>query len=157
MVYCSSKDMNKKRKETQICIEDNTNSDKRRKIDCEALQKDDVTKHLVASFCSFIEREIENHGQDQTKQEFNGLMEEVKTALTSVYKLPEDDSLKVPISIEEIFFKDIRNDIRAEHELYIGNYPGSFKEDDVRQLFEENGIEVGAIRMKYDSSNFSKV
>ena len=39
---------------------------------------------------------------------------------------------------------------RAEHEIYIGNYPVKFKESDVRKLFEEHGVQVGAIRMKHD-------
>merc|ERR1719315_936788 len=77
--------------------------------------------------------------------------------LKSAYKLPEDNSLNQPIRIEEIFFQDIRGDIRAEHEVYIGNYPVHFKEEDVRNLFQESGVEVGTIRMKYNSNNFSKV
>merc|ERR1711915_36243 len=39
---------------------------------------------------------------------------------------------------------------RAEHEIYIGNYPVKFREADVRKLFEDNDIKVGAIRMKHD-------
>ena len=40
--------------------------------------------------------------------------------------------------------------VRAEHEIYIGNYPVKFRESDVRALFQERGVEVGAIRMKHD-------
>ena len=40
--------------------------------------------------------------------------------------------------------------IRAEHEIYIGNYPVKFKESDVRKLFEDHQVTVGAIRMKHD-------
>ena len=39
---------------------------------------------------------------------------------------------------------------RAEHEIYIGNYPVKFKESDVRKLFEDHGVKVGAIRLKHD-------
>jgi RNA recognition motif-containing protein len=43
-----------------------------------------------------------------------------------------------------------RSPPRAEHEIYIGNYPLKFREADVRKLFKEHGVEVGAIRMKHD-------
>lgn len=36
----------------------------------------------------------------------------------------------------------------AEHEIYIGNYPVNFREADVRKLFRDCGVAVGAIRMK---------
>merc|ERR1712088_671241 len=39
---------------------------------------------------------------------------------------------------------------RPQHEIYIGNYPVRFKENDVRKLFEEHGIEVSTIRLKHD-------
>ena len=37
---------------------------------------------------------------------------------------------------------------RGEHEIYVGNYPVKFKEADLRKLFEESGVAIGAIRMK---------
>ena len=40
--------------------------------------------------------------------------------------------------------------IRAEHEIYIGNYPVKFREAELRNLFKEHGVEVKAIRMKHD-------
>jgi len=43
-----------------------------------------------------------------------------------------------------------RSPVRAEHEIYVGNYPVKFREADVRKLFEESGVSVGAIRMKMD-------
>ena len=43
-----------------------------------------------------------------------------------------------------------RSPVRAEHEIYVGNYPVKFREADVRKLFEESGVAVGAIRMKMD-------
>merc|ERR1719151_540169 len=39
---------------------------------------------------------------------------------------------------------------RAEYEIYIGNYPVRFKEEDLRELFKEHNIEVGVIRLKHD-------
>jgi len=39
---------------------------------------------------------------------------------------------------------------RPQHEIYIGNYPVRFRENDVRKLFEEHGIEVSTIRLKHD-------
>lgn len=39
---------------------------------------------------------------------------------------------------------------RPQHEIYIGNYPVRFRENDVRKLFEEHGIEVTTIRLKHD-------
>merc|ERR1719474_1583702 len=41
-----------------------------------------------------------------------------------------------------------RSPERAEHEIYIGNYPVNFREADVRKLFRDCGVAVGAIRMK---------
>merc|ERR1719264_2161043 len=38
----------------------------------------------------------------------------------------------------------------AEYEIYIGNYPVRFKEEDLRDLFKEHNIEVGVIRLKHD-------
>ena len=39
---------------------------------------------------------------------------------------------------------------KPEYEVYIGNYPAKFKEDDIRDMFEENDIMVRNIRMKHD-------
>lgn len=46
--------------------------------------------------------------------------------------------------------RDRSREKRAEHEIYIGNYPVRFREADVRKLFEENGITVSTIRLKHD-------
>ena len=149
--------MTKKRQESELRTHDDEQMKKRRKMDRELLSKEDVTRHLVTSFSSFLNREINKPKQDHDKESFKAMIDQVIADLSSVYKLPDDNSLNVPIRIEEIFFQDIQGDIRAEHEVYIGNYPVNFKEEDVRNLFKESGIEVGTIRMKYDSINFSKV
>merc|ERR1719259_1016118 len=39
---------------------------------------------------------------------------------------------------------------RAPHEIYIGNYPVRFRENDVRKLFEEHDVKVSTIRLKHD-------
>ena len=43
---------------------------------------------------------------------------------------------------------NFRSPERAEHEIYIGNYPVKFREAEVRKLFRDCGVAVGAIRMK---------
>lgn len=42
------------------------------------------------------------------------------------------------------------NHHRAEHEIYIGNYPVRFRENELRNLFKEHDITVKTIRMKHD-------
>jgi len=74
------------------------------------LKKEDVTKHLVNAFVSFIDRELASEQDDQP--EFKGLLEAAKTALSTAYNLPEDESLKMPRNLEDIFFRDVRNDIK---------------------------------------------
>ena len=44
--------------------------------------------------------------------------------------------------------RECRSPARAEHEIYVGNYPVKFREADLRKLFEESGVSIGAIRMK---------
>jgi len=39
---------------------------------------------------------------------------------------------------------------RAPFEVYIGNYPVRFRENDVRNLFTEHGVTVSTIRLKHD-------
>ena len=77
------------------------------------MKREEVTRHLVAAFVTFIDRELGREGTDQA-EEFKGLMEAAKTALNTAYSLPDDDSLKVPRNIEDIFFRDVRNDIRVD-------------------------------------------
>ena len=65
---------------------------------------------------SFIERELSSDNrsyEDQTEQ-FRGLLDSAKADLKTAYSLPEDDSLGLPRNIEDIFFRDVRNDIRIE-------------------------------------------
>ena len=50
--------------------------------------------------------------------------------------------------MEDPFKGNFRSPERAEHEIYIGNYPVKFREAEVRKLFRDCGVAVGAIRMK---------
>merc|ERR1712179_837469 len=77
------------------------------------LKREEVIRHLVAAFVAFIDRDLGRDGIEQS-EEFRGLMEAAKTALSTAYSLPEDDSLRVPRNIEDIFFRDVRNDIKAD-------------------------------------------
>lgn len=79
----------------------------------EPLKREEVTRHLIAAFVAFIDRELGRDGNEQS-EEFKGLMEAAKTALSTAYSLPEDDSLRVPRNIEDIFFRDVRNDIKVD-------------------------------------------
>jgi len=111
----SSKDTDKKRREERGSGSgrDDWRTEKKRRVEREPLKREEVTRHLVAAFVSFIERELGREGLDQT-EEFRGLMEAAKTALNTAYSLPEDDSMMVPRNIEDIFFRDVRNDIKIE-------------------------------------------
>jgi len=112
----SSKDTDKKRREERGAggSRDDWRAEKKRRVEREPLKREEVTKHLVAAFVSFIDRELERDGTEEQTEEFKGLMEAAKTALNTAYSLPEDDSLKVPRNIEDIFFRDVRNDIKVD-------------------------------------------
>lgn len=111
----SSKDTDKKRREERSggSGRDDRRSEIKRRVQREPLKREEVTRHLVAAFVTFIDRELGREGTDQT-EEFKGLMEAAKTALNTAYSLPEDDSLKVPRNIEDIFFRDVRTDIQRD-------------------------------------------
>lgn len=111
----SSKDTDKKRREERSggSGRDDRRSEIKRRVQREPLKREEVTRHLVAAFVTFIDRELGREGTDQT-EEFKGLMEAAKTALNTAYSLPEDDSLKVPRNIEDIFFRDVRTDIQKD-------------------------------------------
>ena len=63
--------------------------------------------------------------------------------------------MKYKISVKHInfgvnYFILIPTSHRPQHEIYIGNYPVRFRENDVRKLFEEHEVEVSTIRLKHD-------
>ena len=70
-----------------------------------------MTKHMVSAFVAFLGREFEAEEEDDR---FRDLVDTAKTALITAYNLPEDDSLAVPRKIEDIFFRDVRYDIKIE-------------------------------------------
>jgi len=112
----SSKDTDKKRREEKRAGSNNRDdwrSEKKRRMEREPLKREEVTRHLIAAFVAFIDRELGRDGNEQS-EEFKGLMEAAKTALSTAYSLPEDDSLRVPRNIEDIFFRDVRNDIKVD-------------------------------------------
>jgi len=105
----SSKDTDKKRNEDKD-RERREERERKRKAR-EALKKDDVKKHLVNAFVGFLGREIESESVS-IDDGLKDLLDTAKTALMSAYSLPEDESLAVPRKIEDIFFKDVRDDVK---------------------------------------------
>lgn len=75
------------------------------------MKKDDVKKHLVTAFVAFLGREFEAEAATENDR-FRDLVDTAKTALITAYDLPEDDSLAIPRNIEDIFFRDVRNDVK---------------------------------------------
>merc|ERR1712029_1311164 len=82
----------------------------RKRQEREALKKEDVTKHLVTAF---LGREFESEAVTEDDR-FKDLIDTAKTALITAYSLPEDDSLDIPRKIEDIFFRDVRHDVKIE-------------------------------------------
>ena len=66
---------------------------------------------MVSAFVAFLGREFEAEEEDDR---FRDLVDTAKTALITAYNLPEDESLAVPRKIEDIFFRDVRYDVKIE-------------------------------------------
>ena len=96
----SSKDMGKKGQQVEY----------KRRNQREPVKKEDVTRHMVAAFVSFIDRQLAR----ETVAQLVALMERAKCALNTAYSLQEDESLNVPRNIEDIFFRDVGNIIKIE-------------------------------------------
>lgn len=108
----SSKDTDKKKNEDREKEKREERAEERRKRAVrESLKKEDVTKHLVTAFVAFLGREFEGEQEDDR---FRDLVDTAKTALITAYNLPEDESLTVPRKIEDIFFRDVRYDVKIE-------------------------------------------
>jgi len=75
----------------------------------------DSKKHLVTAFVAFINRELENSSQEEN-DDFKGLLEASRSALTAAYSLPADDTYAVNRDIEGIFFRAVRLDIKLPPE-----------------------------------------
>ena len=98
IMLSSSKDTDKKKRESRETV---------RKLEKkEQIEKEDVKKHLVAAFVSFLEREFESESVDEQCKE---LIDAAKSSLSTAYDLPEDDSLKIPKQIEDIFFREAKH------------------------------------------------
>ena len=104
VMFCSSKDTDKKKRETR----DTTVRKVEKK---EQVEKEDVKKHLVAAFVSFLEREFESESVDE---QFKELVDAAKSSLSTAYDLPEDDSLNIPKQIEDIFFREAKHLVKIE-------------------------------------------
>merc|ERR1719354_951637 len=91
---------------------------------------EDSKLHLVNAFQQFLIREKEKADQPE---ELSNSLEAAITSLTAAYKLPQDDTLNVNRSIEDIFFKAVRLDLKPPKE--------STKKDNIEELdmSEENG------------------
>jgi len=98
-----------------------------------AVGRDDIKKHLVTAFISFIDRDLEAAGDD-APEEFKGLMEAAKTALSTAYSLPDDDSYKVNKDIEDIFLGSVRRDIKLPKSIKIQKESGDEEKDDDTQV-----------------------
>ena len=110
--FSSSKDTDKKKNDEREKEKREERAEERRKRAIrESLKKEDVTKHLVTAFVAFLGREFEGEQEDDR---FRDLVDTAKTALITAYNLPEDESLTVPRKIEDIFFRDVRYDVKIE-------------------------------------------
>lgn len=98
LMLCSSKDTDKKKRETR--------EPARKEEKKEPVEKEDVKKHLVAAFVSFLEREFE---ADSVDEQFKELVDAAKSSLCTAYDLPEDNSLNIPKQIEDIFFREAKH------------------------------------------------
>merc|ERR1719232_934092 len=108
----SSKDTDKKKNEEREKEKREERAEERRKRQIrENLKSKDVTKHMVSAFVAFLGREFEAEEEDDR---FRDLVDTAKTALITAYNLPEDESLAVPRKIEDIFFRDVRYDVKIE-------------------------------------------
>ena len=103
MILCSSKDTDKKKRETRQPV--------RKEEKKEQIEKEDVKKHLVAAFVSFLEREFESESVDE---QFKELIDAAKTSLSTAYDLPDDDSFKIPKQLEDIFFREAKHLVKIK-------------------------------------------
>ena len=72
MNLCSSKDTDKKKRESRQPVRKEEKKEQK-----EQIEKEDVKKHLVAAFVSFLEREFESESVDE---QFKELIDAAKTS-----------------------------------------------------------------------------
>ena len=135
IMLSSSKDTDKKKRESRETV---------RKVEKkEQIEKEDVKKHLVAAFVSFLEREFESESVDEQCKE---LIDAAKSSLSTAYDLPEDDSLKIPKQIEDIFFRE------AKHLVKIAKPDVDVK----KEMKEEQGEENEEFEEEDDDGNWKR-
>ena len=118
------------------------------------LKRDDVTPHLVSDFCQFLGRQLGAEGGTEARPEYVGLLQNVRECLASVYSLSGDTDLKVPRKIEDIFFSDIREDIKLQSPRLSQKEPRGMREDLVQC---ERGSDIlGQAQGSLRTSNTSK-
>merc|ERR1711874_202109 len=128
----SSKDKSERRAEAAKKRERETESRKRPSRE-RIVGRNDIKKHLVTAFISFMDREVTAAGEE-APEEYKGLMEAAKTALATAYSLPDDDSFKVNKEIEDIFLGSVRRDIKLPKSIKIQKESGDEEKDDDTQV-----------------------
>lgn len=130
----SSKDTDKKKR---VARETTVRKEEKK----EQIEKEDVKKHLVAAFISFLEREFESESVDE---QFKELIDAAKSSLSTAYDLPEDDSLNIPKQIEDIFFREAKHLVKIE------------KPDIKKEIKEENAEDNEEFEEGDDDGNWKR-
>ena len=137
---CSSKDTDKKKREARDTGTVVRNKEEKKK---EPIEKEDVKKHLVAAFVSFLEREFESESVDEQSKE---LIDAARSSLSTAYDLPEDDSFKIPKQIEDIFFREAKHLVKIEKPDV----------DVKKEITEENAEENEEFKEEDDDGNWKR-
>ena len=137
---CSSKDTDKKKREARDTGTVVRNKEEKKK---EPIEKEDVKKHLVAAFVSFLDREFESESVDEQSKE---LIDAARSSLSTAYDLPEDDSFKIPKQIEDIFFREAKHLVKIEKPDV----------DVKKEITEENAEENEEFKEEDDDGNWKR-
>ena len=84
------------------------------------LRREDTTRHLVAAVVAFLGRQgdqeafLARQGDQEGGEDRRAALQAASDSLTEVYSLPGDSSLAVPRKLEDIFFRDVREEVRVE-------------------------------------------
>ena len=127
MILCSSKDTDKKKREVRQPVRKEEKKEQK-----EQIEKEDVKKHLVAAFVSFLEREFESESVDE---QFKELIDAAKSSLSTAYDLPDDDSFNISKQIEDIFFREAKHLVKIKKPEADVKNEENVKDDNVE--FEE--------------------
>ena len=104
------------------------------------LRREDTTRHLVAAVVAFLGRQGELEGGEDRRS----ALQAARDALAEVYSLPGDSSLAVPRRLEDIFFRDVREEVKVERgssarEARQGGDGGNWKRNSKEEEDEEEG------------------